>query len=151
MIGIVVAIIAALAGPSQESDRLADLPDTHLTREAAVEHLWSARAAALLTGESAEILLSVAWHETRFTPDYVQPEPGNRVSCGVLTPEPIARCPGPTPLVDQYLDGARHLATWRRILGDRALEGYAGGSGTQRAIQFREQMTALARWIAGQG
>jgi hypothetical protein len=150
-------ILLCLLANSPEPANIRALPGAHLTPEQAVEHAENACEASRATGEDLDILLAVAWHETRFTFDYVQREPGRRVSCGVLTPEPLPQCARRTH-VDQYFDGARHLAFWRMHLGDAYLYGYAGGRGLYRACangvqlracRFPSEMRDLARRIGG--
>lgn len=128
MLDLIVAILCALS-PSAGAD-LRGFDPVDLTDDTvAAEHVWSARVAAVVAGVDVDDVLALAWHESRFTSNVVSHEPGNRVSCGVLTPEPVARCV-PRALVDQYLAGARHLRVWRdAVRGDRwtALVGLAGG------------------------
>lgn len=137
-------------------------PD-YLTAEAAARHLVAARAAGAAHRVPPEILLAIAWHESRYTPTTRTPEPGGRVSCGVLTPTPQAACsPRELTLVGGYDAGAVHLATWLALCGGRArcaLLAYAGGfvlvhACTNRddgACSFPDIILARARWIrAGQ-
>jgi hypothetical protein len=153
------AILIALAAPfpSPTADRVRALPDTALTSEAADENVAAARIAGMLTGERPEILLALAWHESRFISNAVSREANGLVSCGIATPEPQAKCED-EPLVIQYQRGAEHLAGWRRALGDRALFGYAGGyrlnkaclaGSTVRGCTFPAWMESLANRIAG--
>lgn len=100
-----------------------------LTIAAAVAHVAGARAAATEFDVDPDVLLSIAWHESRYTASAVTAEPGGRRSCGVMTPEPLARC-APGGVLDGYRAGARHLRGWLDAeRGDvtRALRGYAGG------------------------
>ena len=142
---LLLAILAALAAPDHDALALHRFAPRYLTALQASAHLQAARAAALVVGDvDADDLLAIAWHETRYTPGYVQREPGGchkgvcrsvRYSCGVMTPEPLyASCPRGTELVDEYIAGARHLLEWREICGGAlegarlcALRGYSGG------------------------
>ena len=104
--------------------------DTRLTVETATQHVAAARFAAALTGTDPDLLLAIAHHESRYEPTVIGPLVRGKRACGVLQHVPIAnQCPAPSILRD-YVDGARHLATWIRVQrGDlkRALVGYAGG------------------------
>lgn len=94
-----------------------------------IAHFVVAFIAACLTGTDPTLLLTIAWHESRWTSNVVSPEPGKRVSCGAMTPMPVARCRD-APLLEQYLSGARHLRTWMDVCEGAmpcALRGYAGG------------------------
>jgi hypothetical protein len=114
--------------------------------DAATEHLGSARLAAFIVGVDADLVLSIAAHESRYRADAVGPEPGGRVSCGVMTPEPVARCPHQTVL-EGYLVGARHLRAWIRATRDlrTALLGYAGGFAMIRACARGPVLRATGR------
>lgn len=111
------------AAALQRTDRV------DLTLGAAVENLAAARAAAPEYDVDADLLLSIAWHESRYTPRAVTAEPGGLWSCGVMTPEPMRTC-RPGDLAAGYRAGARHLRGWldaERGNLRRALLGYAGG------------------------
>lgn len=124
----------ALTTSPDDGARLRRTAPSYLTIDVAREHYAAARIASALTGERVELLLAVAWHESRYDVSAVTAEPGRRVSCGVMTPEPVKVCP-PATLVGGYVAGARHLAWWRRIYRDdlRALTAYAGGGTSVRA------------------
>ena len=123
-----IAVILALFSPRADAEALARTAPSDLSIGAAVLHLGAARAAALETGTDPELVLSISWHESRYVSNAVGVEPGGRVSCGVLTPEPVARC-GRVGLVDQYVAGARHLRVWMDATPSlhAALLGFAGG------------------------
>lgn len=155
-----LVLLCLLAG-APEPEAIRALPRRHqLTIAEATEHAEAACEAAQATGEDMDVLLALAWHESNYTWDYVQPEPGRRVSCGVMTPEPLPRgqrC-GHRTHADQYLDGALHLAYWRQHLGSAALYGYAGGRGLYRACArdprsyprqcaFPDQMLTIAKHL----
>lgn len=129
---ILLRIVIALLSPTSDADAEAlhrFAPD-YVTVDQAREHVWAARVAAATYDVDADMVLAISWHESRFTDNVVSTEPGNRVSCGVMTPYPTAECSNKT-LLGQYLDGARHWAVdWRHagVRSDReALLGYAGG------------------------
>lgn len=113
----------------------------YLTTEAAREHIVAARSAALETGTDPNLLLAIAHHESRYDHTVTNPnEPDGKTSCGVMTPEPLARCPKTMTVMSGYREGARHLRQWiDSCANDRlrrcapfgvfrgALIGYAGG------------------------
>ena len=109
-----------------------------LTTADARAHLTVARAAGAVHGVPPARLLAVAWHESLFRPDTVTREPGNRVSCGVMTPMPRRRCaPGERTLIGGYDIGAEHLAWWATIHPHpwAHLTAYAGGTGLVRVCR----------------
>lgn len=131
---ILIRIALALFTPSAsdaDAEALHRFAPSYVTVEAAREHLWAARTAAAIYGVDADTVLSISFHESRFTGNAVTKERGGRVSCGAMTPYPTKECESKS-LLAQYLDGTRHWAIdWRRA-GDvrnehEALLGYAGG------------------------
>jgi hypothetical protein len=154
---ILLALLAMLIPPAAV-DGLRSTAPAYLTAESAREHLAAAVIAAMVTDIDPALLLSIAWHESRYEHGAVTAEPGHRVSCGVMTPEPIARCPRAMSVLDGYLAGARHLAGWRS--GSRndveMLQGYAGGyymirfcasGGRSRGCDVPSVFRARAEWI----
>jgi transglycosylase-like protein with SLT domain len=109
---------------------LSTAKDTRLTLDTAAQNIAAARFAGALTGIDADLLLSIAHHESRFDPTVVGPLVRGKRACGVMQQVPIkGPCPEPSLLRD-YIDGAQHLAGWLRAQRgdlDRALVGYAGG------------------------
>lgn len=131
---IIVALLTALGFVhADEADALRQTAPSYLTTvEAAEEHLAAAQLAAGAHGVPVELLLSIAWHESRYVADARTREPGERWSCGVMTPEPHAgECrPEELTLLGGYDAGAAHLRTWVNACGGDvacALRGYAGG------------------------
>jgi len=121
-------VALVLASPADVEALRASAP-TYLTTDTAREHLAAARVAAFWTRTREGLVLSVAWHESRYQSNVVSHEPGGLVSCGVMTPEPTTRC-DPGALVIQYLRGAEHLRVWldaEPASEHSALLGYAGG------------------------
>lgn len=117
-----------------DADAFRTTAPRHLTLESAREHLWAATVAALAFDEDRDVLLSIAHHESNYEHQAVTVEPeigtGRRVSCGVMTPEPIASCPRGMTVLSGYLAGARHLRAWLDAYRGNlhaALLGYAGG------------------------
>lgn len=136
MLDIVLHLAIALGlGPApSDVEALRRTASEPLLAQVAAEHLTAARAAARQYGVDADLLLSIAWHESRYT-DATTPEIGGRVSCGALTPTPVARCYHDGVLID-YLRGAEHLAGWIAAARGNlraALLGYAGGYALLRA------------------
>lgn len=131
-------LLTVLASPSEHAiaGLRATAPD-YLTTHSASGHLVAARAAGAAHGVSASVLLAIAWHESRYVTSEVTPEPGGRVSCGVMTPTPQRRCrPWELTLLGGYDAGARHLKVWLDLCAGRmrcALLAYAGGFGLVRA------------------
>jgi hypothetical protein len=106
----------------------------YLTEETAADHLVAARLAGRRFQLDPDLLLAIAYHESRYTVDEVTPEVGGKVSCGVMTPVPTKdkdSCPtAESNILGGYLDGSAHLAGWIRACGGRircALLGYAAG------------------------
>lgn len=112
---------------SQVAAFRATAPD-YLTIETARDHLDVARATGFLYRVAPSVLLSIAHHESRYVPTTVTPEPGQRVSCGVMTPVPQSRCSAlELSVLWGYDAGAAHLALWRAFYPGRELLAYAGG------------------------
>lgn len=127
MIEIIAFVFGLIAQPSAVEALRLSAP-SHLTVESARVHLASATVAGIVAGQDPALLLAIAYNESRYT-IAVSKESGGRVSCGVMTPEPVARCRA-TTLVVSYLDGANHLREWfTAARGNQrmALTGYAGG------------------------
>jgi hypothetical protein len=158
MLDLIVAFLTTLV-PDHSANGLASTAPSYLTRDQAREHLGAAVVAAAVTNTDLPILLSIAWHESRYKHDVVTPEPGGRFSCGVMTPEPIrdhkACSLARSSLVESYLAGARHLKVWLRSCGGHygcALRGYAGAAthdcreSTRACIAARD-FAQRATWI----
>lgn len=124
-------IFLTLFVQTSEAEVLMQMPDTKLTVPIARQHVAATRFAGDLTSIDPDLLLAIAYHESRLELDVVGPiVGGNKRACGVMQSVPVTtKCPEPEMLRD-YLDGARHLEKWIRAQrGDleRALIGYAGG------------------------
>lgn len=134
---------------------------SYLTDSTALDHARAAVIAAATYDVDPALLLSIGWHESRYLPATVTPELGHKTSCGVMTPEPLARCTVTTVLAG-YLAGAAHLRGWYDAChGDEtcALTGYAGGWHLIRLCQTQDLAAChtpavflqRARAIAGPG
>jgi soluble lytic murein transglycosylase-like protein len=168
IITFLVAVATAVGVVRQdESAALRQTASTYLTAEAAASHLAAATLAGELFSIDPTLLLSIAWHESRYAPDARTREPRGRWSCGVMTPVPHAEpcSAAELTMVGGYLAGAAHLGHWMRTCGGNetcALRGYAGGyrliekcrgDGTYfvrdgvDACNTNTMFTARARWI----
>jgi hypothetical protein len=134
MIATLITLLAVLFTPSTDADALRRTAPSYLTPSSASDNLDAARIAGALVNVDPDLLLSIAWHESRYEPQAVGREPGGRVSCGPMTPEPVARCTA-KPMLAGYVAGARHLRDWIGATPDihTALLGYAGGFSMIRA------------------
>jgi soluble lytic murein transglycosylase-like protein len=124
-----LAILAGLFTATPEGDALRSTDPTDLTAESATEHLANARIAAAEFNVDPALLLSIAYHESRYDQSARTAEPGNKVSCGVMTPVPGATCTNGS-LLEGYRAGAAHLREWIDAMHGnerQALLGYAGG------------------------
>jgi hypothetical protein len=143
----------ACQSTSTEVRALQKTAPTYLTLVSAAQHLGAARVAGARYGVDPAVLLSVAYHESRFVVDQRTSESGGRVSCGVMTPTPQARCDrAELTLLGGYLAGAAHLRTWidvcqsldqgRHDVDDEviqrcALWAYAGGRSFRASCESR--------------
>lgn len=115
--------------PDSDVEALQRTAPEPISFDVAAENLVAARLFAWVFGVDADLLLSIAAHETRYQANAVGPESGGRVSCGVMQTTPRASCPPHMTTLEGYLEGAKHLRGWidaTRDL-DTALLGYAGG------------------------
>lgn len=112
--------------------------------ETTTDHRVAATVAGVVYDAPPMKLLAIAEHESNLRADVVTREPGDRVSCGPMTPTPQRACRRiELTLVGGYLAGARHWTTWRSICSARfrtttGLEwcadlAYAGGLALVRA------------------
>ena len=133
----VIFAIWLLLPSSAQSQHLAAADLADLTVETAQDNLTAARFAAERYRVDPYLVLFLAWHESRFHSNNVTPEPRGLVSCGVMTPVPMAACE-PASLYEQYAAGARHVAGWFAACHGRArcaLRGVAGGYRLLRACE----------------
>jgi hypothetical protein len=113
------------AGDAAALQRTAPEP---IASEVAVEHISAARAAGMQFDVDPDLVLAISAHEGRYQHGVVTREHDGLVSCGAMTPEPVASC-RPQTVLEDYLAGAGHLRTWINATRDlrTALLGYAGG------------------------
>jgi hypothetical protein len=169
VVTVAIAFWLALFSPPSERqiDVLLATAPQYLTREAARHHLIAARAAGASHRVPPELLLAIAWHESRYIPTTRTAELRGRVSCGVMTPVPQRGCTAfELSLLGGYDAGARHLRAWLDLCHGGwscALLAYAGGGGLVRACQhgpwwtprgsnaceFAIAMSQRAQWLRG--
>jgi hypothetical protein len=141
----IIALWLSLQSTPAEAQALQETAPLYLTQTSASQHLGAARVVGEKYDIDPTVLLSVAYHESRFVVGLRTREIGGRVSCGVMTPIPQARCaPEELTLLGGYLAGAAHLRAWidvchavdhwRHDVNDAvirrcALWAYAGGRG----------------------
>jgi soluble lytic murein transglycosylase-like protein len=131
IIAAIFALFTSLADVPSAQALMSTAKDSRLTIETAVQHIAAARFAGTLTDVDPDLILAIAYHESRFTPGVEGPLLYNgKRACGVMQHVPVkGPCPKRSLLAD-YLAGAKHLAGWIRAeRGDLklALAGYAGG------------------------
>ena len=116
--------------PTSDADALRVTAPSYLDTESARVHLAAARIAAQAYRLDPDVLLAIAWRESRYNVDAATHEASGKWSCGVMmVTMPLGRrCPS-TSILDSYLGGAAHLREWRQITRTErdALLGYAGG------------------------
>lgn len=150
MIRILIAWLFALCSPRAATlaqGELATAPHD-ITPVAARQHAVAALVAGDVYRVDPALLLSIAWHESRYQSRVVTPEVGGRVSCGVMTPEPRETCPAPS-LLGGYLAGARHLRGWYDACRGNercALTGYAGGWRLIEICESEPDLRACHTW-----
>lgn len=148
MIRLLVALLCSLVDPRvhQLASGILATDAVDVSTAEAAEHAWAAVVAADVVGGDPALLLSIAWHESRYHATERTPEVGGKVSCGVMTPEPGRSCPAATMTVlGGYLAGAEHLRGWMVACRGHehcALLGYAGGGRLIRLCQDQPDLRA---------
>lgn len=126
---LIVVVLSFLFTSSDDVEALRSTAPSYLTTETARSHLVAARYAASVHRVDADLLLSIAWFESRYDATARTAEPLGKTSCGVMTPVPKPKCVTPN-LVNGYLEGAEHLRTWLDVANGNlnvAMLGFAGG------------------------
>jgi hypothetical protein len=120
--------LADLRITDAEVEQLRATAPTYLDNATARANLQAADVASSRFHIPRDLLLSIAWHESRYQADIVSRDPDGRVACGVMTPSPQAKCK-PVSMLEGYLAGSEHLAEWFKATRTEreALLGYAGG------------------------
>lgn len=147
---LIVALYLTIVSPPTDAEihALRGTAPLYLTAQSAAWHLITARAAAVVHHVRPELLLAIAHHESRYVANTRTREPGQRESCGVMTPVPKQHCSESDLLMlSGYNAGAAHLRLWLDHCNGRetcALLSYAGGGGLVRAC-------AAGRWPTNHG
>lgn len=103
----------------------------YLTTDSAQAHYTASQVAAVWFDVEPDLLLAIAYRESRYTVDAVGPDVRGKRACGVMQPLMKTACVQQT-LLEGYMIGAKHLRTWldtKTCRGDLrcAMLGYAGG------------------------
>lgn len=122
--------IAVWFTSASDAEALRATAPSYLDTGSARMHLAAARAAGEAYGVDADVLLAIAWRESRYQVDAITRERSGKLSCGLMmVTMPVGEpCPDAT-VIGGYLAGAAHLREWLRMTGSlhAALLGYAGG------------------------
>lgn len=126
MIEIVFALVAWLT-PAEDAAAL-QRTARELEADAAIENLAAARVAGALYSIDPDLLLAIAYKESRYRTDVIGPPVRGKRACGVMQPIMREACPEQS-LLAGYLEGAAHLRRWIQATPNllTALQGYAGG------------------------
>jgi soluble lytic murein transglycosylase-like protein len=150
---VILFLFAALMEQPTDAAALRDTAPMYLTTITAAAHLRAARVAGAVYAVDPDLLLSIAWHESRFSAAVVTPEAGGKFSCGAMTPEPTrdrAACAYATSsLMASYLVGAKHLRGWIDASHGNihvAILGYGGGYRLIGACSRGEAVAGCALW-----
>jgi hypothetical protein len=127
---LITLLTVFLSTTDAEVDAFRSTAPRYLTTETAREHLVYARVAAAEYGVDADLLLAIAWFESRYTVNAIGPTVRGKRACGVMQPIMEGACPKDPSLLGGYLQGAWHVQTWLKAArGDMktAMLGYGGG------------------------
>jgi hypothetical protein len=125
-----ITLLTLLLTPPQDVEALRSTAPSYLTTDTAREHLLAARVAAASYNLDADLLLAIAWYESRYTVNAIGPLVRGKRACGVMQPIMENGCQKNPTLMEGYLEGAKHVRTWLDASrGDMnlAMLGYAGG------------------------
>jgi soluble lytic murein transglycosylase-like protein len=150
LLAAVFALFTSFTDVSSGKALMQTAKDNRLTIDTAVQHIAAAEFAGALYGVDPNLVLAIAYHESRFTQGVEGPLLSNgKRACGVMQHVPVM---GPCPkrsLIEDYAAGTAHLAIWIRAEhGDieRALAGYAGGyPGVARFEEGAPRAVAIVR------
>lgn len=126
----IILVLLSLLVPDSDAAALQKTAPSYLTVETARMHLAAARVAAEIHDVDADLLLSVAWFESRYTVNTVGPNVRGKHACGVLQPTMETACAQAPTLLGGYLQGAKHVREWIDAAHGNmrtAMLGYAGG------------------------
>src|SRR4029077_5292767 len=128
MIELLFRVVVLLAS-NHDAEALQRTAPEPIEIEVARENLAAARIAGIAYRIDPDLALAVAAHESRYKADAIGPESGGRVSCGSMTPEPVANCSARQTTLDGYLAGVAPRRGWIGATASmhEALLGYAGG------------------------
>ncbi len=127
---ILFTLLTLLFPTPEDVEGLRRTAPSYLTTETARDHLVAARVAGAVYSVDPDLMLSIAWFESRYTVNVVGPEVRGKHACGVMQPIMETGCPKNPTLLGGYFEGAAHLRTWLNAAhGDMrtAMLGYAGG------------------------
>jgi hypothetical protein len=130
---LVLFLTVAGAVRQPESDALRQTAPSDLgSREVAALHLAAATFAGERFSVDPELLLAIAYRESRYQVDVVGPPVNGQRACGLMQSMPRSETCQKQSVLEGYLEGASHLRTWldtKTCRGDLrcALLGYAGG------------------------
>jgi Transglycosylase SLT domain len=115
---------------TSDAEALRRTAPTYLDVNTARVHLAAARVAGEAYKVDPDLLLAIAWRESRYDVNAVTRERSTKLSCGLMmiTMPKGQPCPRAS-VIGGYLAGAAHLREWMKITKSTrdALLGYAGG------------------------
>jgi hypothetical protein len=116
--------------PTADAEALRRTASSYLDVEQARAHVAAARVAAAAHRIDPDLLLAIAWRESRYQVDAVTREASGKLSCGLMMVTMPKGKPCPKwSVLDGYAAGAVHLGQWVKATRNQrdALVGYAGG------------------------
>jgi hypothetical protein len=125
----IFTVLTWLLASSNDAEALRKTAPSYLTTETAGEQLIAARIAAATYRLDADLLLSTAYYESRYTANVVGPVVRGKTACGVMQPIMETKCVGQT-FAEGYLEGAKHYRGWYDACRGNercAILGYGGG------------------------
>lgn len=113
MLDFLLAIAIALLADNDDVAALRDSAPAYLTLDTAREHIGAARMAADRYGVDVNLVLSIAYFESRYQPTAFGREHHGLFSCGLMGVGPVQACDqAELTIIDGYLAGARTLRNW---------------------------------------